>query len=187
MGDPAIDMKNNPLAIEGLDLIFEPMDTPGQDQCGTKDTPPQDTTKPPDTAGQDIQVSWTVEEAATQLGISSKTVLRRLQKGSLKGYKVAGQFGLEWRVVQDTPGQITIPAQDRTPQDSIELVQLRTKVELMTDELKELKQQLQGASYRNGYLEAQLEGRDRDIKLLTDSQHKSGWWARFASWFVTGR
>ncbi|OWY58972.1 hypothetical protein B7486_77090, partial [cyanobacterium TDX16] len=158
MGDPAIDISNNPLAIEGLDLIFEPLDTPGQDQHQTRDTQPQDSIKTHDTPGQDSRVSWTVEEASTHLGISSKTVLRRLQKGSLKGHKVAGQYGLEWRVTQDNPGQPTTSTQDRTGADNTEIIQLKTKLELMTDELKELKQQLQGASFRNGYLEAQLEG-----------------------------
>jgi hypothetical protein len=102
-------------------------------------------------------------------------------------HKVAGQFGLEWRVAQDTPGQTANQPQDKPGQDTIEIVRLKTTVDLMAAEMKELKQQLQGASYRNGYLEAQLEGRDRDIKLLTDSRSKRGWWARFSSWFVTGR
>lgn len=43
---------------------------------------------------------------------------------------------------------------------------------------------LEAASYRIGYLESQLEERDRAIKLLTDSQHKPSWWTKFASWFM---
>jgi hypothetical protein len=110
-------------------------------------------------------------------------ILAAFQKySSLKGHKVAAQYGLEWLVTQDNP-----QPQPRTGADNTEIIQLKTKLELMTDELKELKQQLQGASFRNGYLEAQMEGRDRDIKLLTDSQHKRGWWAKFSSWFMTGR
>jgi excisionase family DNA binding protein len=187
MGDSAVDITNNPLAIKGLEILFEPVDSPGQDFDTTKDSTPQDIATAQITPGQDSEVLWTVDEAAAHLGISSKTVLRRLQKGTLKGHKVAGQFGLEWRVAQDTPGQIANPAQDKSGQDTIEIVRLKTTVELMSAEMKELKQQLQGASYRNGYLEAQLEGREHEIKLLTDSQHKRGWFARFASWFVTGR
>ena len=187
MGDSAVDATNNPLAIDGLEIFFEPLDSPGQDSNTTKDSTAQDIVTTQITPGQDATVVWTVDEAAAHLGISSKTVLRRLQKGTLRGHKVAGQYGLEWRVAQDTPGQTTNPPQDKPGQDSIEIVRLKTTVELMSAEMKELKQQLQGASYRNGYLEAQLEGRDREIKLLTDSQHKRGWWARFSSWFVTGR
>lgn len=51
---------------------------------------------------------------------------------------------------------------------------------------KELLNKVESATYRNGYLEAQLAAKDEQIKLLTDSQHKSGWWARFSGWF-TGR
>lgn len=43
---------------------------------------------------------------------------------------------------------------------------------------------LEAASYRIGYLESQLEERDRAIKLLTDSQHQLSWWTKFKSWFM---
>lgn len=43
---------------------------------------------------------------------------------------------------------------------------------------------LEAASYRIGYLESQLEERDRAIKLLTDSQHKPSAWTKFKSWFM---
>jgi hypothetical protein len=34
------------------------------------------------------------------------------------------------------------------------------------------------------YLRSQLEEKNDQLKLLTDSQHKKGWWARFGSWFI---
>jgi hypothetical protein len=34
------------------------------------------------------------------------------------------------------------------------------------------------------YLRTQLEEKDTQLKLLTDSQHKAGWWARFYSWML---
>jgi hypothetical protein len=56
-----------------------------------------------------------------------------------------------------------------------------------------LLEQIQALTYRNGYLESQLSEREKDIierdermKLLTDSQHKPGWWAKFSSWFFKG-
>ncbi|PZM77185.1 MAG: hypothetical protein DKT66_28510 [Candidatus Melainabacteria bacterium] len=52
---------------------------------------------------------------------------------------------------------------------------------------RSLNERLEAANHRNGYLEAQAEGFQEQIKLLTDSQHKRGWWARFSSWFMTGR
>jgi hypothetical protein len=46
---------------------------------------------------------------------------------------------------------------------------------------------LEGASYRIGYLESKLEEKNSQIKLLTDSQRKPGWWAKFSSWFFKGQ
>ncbi len=43
---------------------------------------------------------------------------------------------------------------------------------------------LEAASHRNGYLEALTEQQGGQLKLLTDSQHKVGWWRGFCSWFT---
>ncbi|MCC6981406.1 MAG: hypothetical protein IT343_23995 [Candidatus Melainabacteria bacterium] len=69
-----------------------------------------------------------------------------------------------------------------------------------------LQEKLEAATYRNGYLEAQLTGAETQLKLLPDFQAKAseaetlkqkvieleaelrrGWWSRFRSWFMTGR
>jgi hypothetical protein len=50
--------------------------------------------------------------------------------------------------------------------------------------LAEAQREIQGAAYRNGYLESQLEIEREQVKLLTDSQHKAGWWHRLSSWFI---
>ena len=41
--------------------------------------------------------------------------------------------------------------------------------------------------YSQEGLEAQLENERAQMKLLTDSQHKGGWWAKFSSWFFKGK
>ncbi|MES6452285.1 hypothetical protein U6V07_12165, partial [Cutibacterium acnes] len=46
------------------------------------------------------------------------------------------------------------------------------ELESLLSVIREKDQLLQAATYRNGYLEAELAHRDREIKLLTDSQHK---------------
>lgn len=51
-------------------------------------------------------------------------------------------------------------------------------------QLTDAQKELQGAVWRNGYLESQLENERQQIKLLTDSQHKGSWWAGFKKWFV---
>lgn len=52
---------------------------------------------------------------------------------------------------------------------------------------KTLNEKLEAANHRNGYLEAQVDQQIEHIKLLTDSQHKPGWWSTFRSWFIVVR
>jgi hypothetical protein len=47
--------------------------------------------------------------------------------------------------------------------------------------------QLQDASCRIGWLESQLQEREKELKLLTDSQYKPGWWPRLKSWLKSDR
>jgi len=70
---------------------------------------------------------------------------------------------------------------------SVNIQRLLEVIESERNYSRSLNERLEAANHRNGYLEAQAEGYQEQIKLLTDSQHKQGWWARFASWFVTGR
>ncbi len=53
--------------------------------------------------------------------------------------------------------------------------------------IAEKDRKLEAATYRVGFLESRLEDRESQIKLLTDSQHKGGWWAKFSSWFFKGK
>jgi len=65
------------------------------------------------------------------------------------------------------------------------ILELREQISMLREELSheriEAQRQLQAAVFRNGYLEAQLETKDSEIKLLTDSQQqaKATWWQRF--------
>lgn len=56
-----------------------------------------------------------------------------------------------------------------------------------SDRERDLLQLVVHLSKENGALQALLNEREQQLKLLTDSRHKAGWWARFSSWFVTGR
>ena len=119
MGDPAINITNNPLAIEGLEAVFD--------------------------------LEPVIEGSAEPVTCASAPVTNALEP---------------------------------VPSVPIDLIA----------RIRELEAKLEGATFRNGYLAAENEGlksvigiKDSHIKLLTDSQHKRGWWSRFSSWFVTGR
>jgi excisionase family DNA binding protein len=143
--------------------------------------------------------SWTVTEAAKQLGLSEKTVRRYLHAGKLRGYKVKGQNGDEWRVKKATLDnnrsefQGRVVTTPRTVQGSVD-----------NGLVKELIVKLEALAVRNGYLESQMSVASEQLKLLPDLQAKAtqaaiqeqkikdlevelaalkaSWWARFKSW-----
>jgi hypothetical protein len=99
MGDPALDTKNDPLAIEGMENLFvedSPEDVPvssGTVQDQTKYSPGLVQKGP-----ADLIHPITVDEAARLLNISSNAICKRLRKGTLVGKKIAGKFKDEWLV-----------------------------------------------------------------------------------------
>lgn len=191
MAEPIQEIKFDPISLEGMDnLLSDPeLRHPGSDKPA------------PDLTDPDVAHWWTLPEATTTLHVNERTLRRWIKSGKIEALKVQGTYGDEWRIKPDS--QISCPpvtvSPDKPDPDPIrqggpdspdpkaELLETKIRLTIMERENQQLKQQLQGATFRNGYLEAQIEGRDREIKLLTDSQQKRGWWARFASWFVTGR
>jgi excisionase family DNA binding protein len=145
--------------------------------------------------GQVTDLYWTPQEAAKFFAVSVRTIRRRLQDGSLSGYKLTGVNGPEWRVnpvtrtdnnpdsavKPDSPASdsVTVSAQDNAPMIEKLFDYLHEKDELIQAKEKDL----QTASATIGYLKAQIETQEKQLKLLTDSQHKRGWWAKFSSWF----
>lgn len=119
---------------------------------------------------------WTPEQAAKALGKSVRTIRRLLQDGTLKGYKVAGQRRDEWRV---KPVNVSALKPDSVPVSPV----INDENDRLWQLLKEKDAKLEALTMRTGYLEAQLENHRDQIKLLTDCQHKPGWWSRFRSWF----
>lgn len=131
----------------------------------------------------------TPEEAAPLLGKSVRTVRRMLEKGTLPGYKVTGKKRDEWRVSINRLSDIADITEDgKADADRLDdrvVSELRGRISQLEEQLEKANREIQAAAYRNGYLEAQAEGKDEQIKLLTDSQHNQrGWWAKFSSWFL---
>lgn len=198
MFEPAKKNEELIISLEGMEDLLTGQASPVAGHSSIEARPTHDTGPgQPKPALRSSDELCTIEDAAKYLGVSARTILRRLQKGTLPGCKVPGQFGLEWRVqliqqevrpAQDISSINVSPSQARgADQDNLRQ-SMPDSAEILIRELRsrvsELEDKLEGATYRNGYLEAQLEGRDKEIKLLTDSQHNRGWWARFNSWFM---
>lgn len=195
--EPAKEVKTDSLSVEGLEEVF---DQPSHTLRSMDDETVH-------TASTDLD-QWTISEAAQQLKLSTGTIRRRLQNGRLKGFKVEGLNGPEWRIIR--PGSIVEAVIENTenpietltsqadygihtqiknidqPVQAVPSHPGHTVINEHLEVIKEMQSKLEALTYRNGYLEAQLENHQETIKLLTDSQHKRGRWLSFWSWF-TGR
>ena len=83
MGDPTVKLKANHLTVEGLEHVLEAGDT-------GDDLSPGDIMAPSDQPGD----MWTLDDATRKLGVTKRTVLRKLKNGELTGHKVPGPFAI---------------------------------------------------------------------------------------------
>jgi|SRR5579884_3939546 len=183
MGDPAEKLIPDHLTVDGLEHVLEADDIGGDLSPGDRQA-----------TGDPASEMWTLEAAMRNLGVTKRTVLRKLKTGELTGYKVPGPYGQEWRIYpDDSTGDISSdlsplapsPGDPGTSSGVTSLVdELRRQIAELKSENQALHTDLQGANWRNGYLESQVQSQTEQLKLLTDSQsvHR-GWWHRFMSYF----
>lgn len=202
MSEPATEIKKSTVDVEGFDSLLEVqeatlVEVQESDHEGVQEPDPSV-----------LERYWTTDEAAKELGLSQRTIFKRLKDGSLTGFRVKGKFKKEWRIKPTSPNRKVIEAVPEVQEPEFETSGTYSKeapeglqeeaasssrsanqvtdLDKLLRLIQEKDNQLQAATFRNGYLEAQLEGKEREIKLLTDSQHKAGFWKGFWSWF-TGR
>lgn len=96
--------------------------------------------------------SWpTLREAADLLGVSQKTLRRRLSNGSLEGRKVEGPHGPEWRIDVESLSELELPA---ATESATALARLEGA---MVKQLRELAEALAQAEEGRGRAEATAE------------------------------
>lgn len=202
MSEAAREVKKDPVALEGFENLLEQSDTGielaqeavQESAMVVQESAPEDIESVQEVLAEAPEGYWTTEEAAKHLGVSQRTVFKRLKEGIIKGIRVQGKYRVEWRI---EPVETSIPGievaledddeirssygtdQEGAPEHTQNLREQPSGPSLRLQELESLlsvirekDQLLQAATYRNGYLEAELAHRDREIKLLTDSQHK---------------
>lgn len=174
------------------------------------------------------QQDLTLEEASARLNLSERTIQRRLKQGQLRGYKIPGPRGPEWRIQVETTDNSTVDttqatvdttptglvttvinpmsSQDKTQDEQAVASPISDILEFYKEQIDVLHDKLEAATYRNGYLEAQLSAAQQEVKLLPDlsaratmveqleekvakleselsaERQRSGW-SRFCSWF----
>lgn len=147
----------------------------------------------------DSHLVLTVSEASVHLKKPISTIYRRVKAGKFKtrlGADGALRIILptdndcETQVITTNPlcenrkpdliiGDSHDPETENQPVKVFSTADFDRLLELVAEKDKKL----EAATYRVGYLESRLEDRESQIKLLTDREHKSGWWAKFSSWF----
>ncbi len=212
MAEPASEVKIDLASIEGFDEVFsEDGPSTGSPRSGTvQDRTEDSSSSVQESPYSALAHPISVEEAASLLKISTNAVCKRLRKGSLVGKKIQGKFKDEWIVEgaglievldldfsqghhQDGPETATpetSSVQDQTKDSPSSVHEGPNPTSMLVELVEKQAAKLEAAAGQIGYLQAQLESqtkaletRDEQIKLLTDSQHKAGWWSRFCSWF----
>lgn len=130
MNNTAPDIQEkNPLELEGLEEIFiEPVtiDNNDEDKPDNRDRSDKnnsDAADSPDISEIDDSY-WTPEMAAEHFKVSVRTIRRRLKKGSIKGFKVTGKNGPEWKiepVTMDNPDEdklVSADSRDRSDKNN---------------------------------------------------------------------
>ncbi len=111
-----------------------------------------------------------IQEAAKQLGLSEKTIRRRIKAGSLRASKLATSQGFEWRVHVDSqtvhvdsqpvqePSQVAVQL-DSQPQSSSDVLKALEIIERLQRENMEL-------AGRLGFYQARTLELEERVKLL---------------------
>lgn len=149
----------------------------------------------------------TIREAALAWGVSELTVRRRIKDGKLVSRLDSGKYyvrqGKAPAPVQEPAGEtdetpLVRQAESQAPASGRPAINLDALVvehrklaeqagraALLEEQLRQLQEryaQLQEGTVslanRNGWLEGKLDERDREIKLLEDSQKKPSFWKR---------
>lgn len=171
MGQPEIEMRNSHLTVEGLEEIFVEREAVAQ---------------PFHEGDATAARGLTFKEACDFFGLKPTALRVRIKSGEIAAEKIEGTNGPEWRIYP-TQGLRRPCVQSAQPLQSPDTDKLLAMIQDLQAKLDSANQQLQAASFRNGYLESQVDHHKEQIKLLTDSQHKASWWRQAWNWFTSVR
>lgn len=131
---------------------------------------------------------WTIKEAAEALGLSEKTVRRRIKDGTLKADQTPGKYGVEYRI---TDLEDVLPLDKSLDMDKgqdmdtgLEKAVDTTLVKAL-DIIKALQEKNERLAAQVGFLQAQVLELDNKVRLLTEHKRRRPWWQRVLWWRTT--
>ncbi|MFC1925760.1 helix-turn-helix domain-containing protein [Chloroflexota bacterium] len=134
---------------------------------------------------------WTIKEAAEALGLSEKTVRRRIKDGSLKAEQTKGKYGVEYRITSlddapspdgglDTDRGIDIEKSLVTEKDLD--IEGDTMLAKALDIIKALQEENARLTGQFSILQSQVLELDSRVRLLTEPKHGRSWWQGLLWW-----
>jgi hypothetical protein len=118
--------------------------------------------------GDKIEVS--IGEAADMLGISKRSVYRRIKDGNLASRS------------DESGTYVTVPLR-HDKRVHIAKSDADDKLAKLESLLAKVEQERDLAKDKAVYLQGQVDVYEKQFKLLTDRYHGQGWWSRLCSWF----
>ena len=112
----------------------------------------------------------TIAQASEALGLSERTIRRRIKAGTLAAYQVPTAQGYEWRVRLDGATRQPDTATSQASRQGAGQVDSRLDTAALTQALalvEKQEQTIMELAGRCGYLQAQLQQRDEQIRMLT--------------------
>ena len=119
---------------------------------------------------------WTIKEAAEALGLSEKTVRRRIKDGTLKAQQTQGKYGIEYHIT-DLKEVLSLDKGLDT-EGNTALVKALDIIRALQEENERLAGQV-------GYLQAQVHELNNKVSLLEEPKPKQSWWQRLLWWRTT--
>ena len=167
-------IKTESVTVEGLEELF--ISTADQARTSSHST---------------LDQAWTLTEAANAYNVTERTVRRWIKEQVVSAWKVDGPRGPEWRINGgSTLDKNQVHAGSTVDLETIavpEQIASMLETDRLWELLKEKDAKIEALIMRTGYLQAQMETKEEQIKLLTDSQHKSSWWLRLKNLFSSDR
>lgn len=116
---------------------------------------------------------WTIKEAAEALGLSEKTVRRRIKDGTLKAQQTQGKYGIEYHITD---------LKEALPLDKSLDTEGDNSLAKALDIIKALQEENERLAGQVGYLQAQVYELNNKVSLLTESKRNQSWWQRLQFW-----
>ena len=134
---------------------------------------------------------WTIKEAAEALGLSEKTIRRRIKDGTLKAEQSQGKYGIEYRITDIKDIKDALPLdkgldieENMTMAKALD-IEGNMAIAKALDIIKALQEENERLAGQVGFLQAQVLELDNRVRLLTEPKRKQSWWQRLLWWRIT--